>query len=107
MRHDRALVKRVGKEILIEAALIKAVSDLGGVAEKVSTVGSRGFFDRLVVLPGKARARVIFCELKRPKGGTISPHQHARHALYKKLGAEVALIKSEEDIVLLLRRQEK
>lgn len=98
------LVKDVRKEILIEARLIQRVMNAGGVAEKVEAIGSRGFFDRLVVLPG---GRVVFCEIKRPKGGVVSAHQRARHATYKNLGAEVALISCEADIDWVLCPQKK
>lgn len=88
-------VKRISKEILIEGRLIKRVADLGGICEKVQTIGARGFFDRLVLLPS---GRVIFVEVKRPKGGIVGAHQAERIERYKKLGATVAIILSEADI---------
>lgn len=89
------LVKGICKEILIEARLIQRVSNAGGLCLKVETIGSRGFFDRLVVLPG---GRVVFCEVKKPRGGVISAHQAGRHAQFKNLGCEVAIVLSEADI---------
>lgn len=89
----------VKREDAIEAELARRVRMLGGICEKVTVIGRRGFFDRLVVLPG---GRVIFAELKRPKGGRVSPHQRQRHAKYKLLGAVVALIRNAEDIDRLL-----
>lgn len=94
-------VKRHAKEILIEGLLVKRVAELGGVAEKVQVIGRRGFFDRLVVLPGN---KVLFCELKRPRGGVVSAHQVERHDIYKKLGAAVEIIADEADIDRVLRR---
>jgi hypothetical protein len=67
-------------ESIVEAYLVKRVAELGGVAEKTTALGSRGYFDRTVVLPG---GRVIFCELKKPKGGRLSPQQIRRHTLYR------------------------
>jgi hypothetical protein len=92
-------VKRDLKENSVEAALVARVRAAGGICEKVTVIGARGFFDRVVILPG---GRVIFCELKRPQGGRLSPHQKARHAAYRALGAEVALIKNSEQIDKLL-----
>jgi hypothetical protein len=76
------------------------VRALGGICEKTTVLGSRGFFDRLVVLPG---GRVIFVEVKRPKRGVISAHQIERHRRYSALGAAVALVKNSEDIDQLLK----
>jgi len=87
------------KEAKVEAELVRRVELAGGVAEKTTVVGSRGFFDRLVVLPG---GRVVFCEVKRPVGGRLSPHQIQRIGQYGRLGAEVALVKNTADIDRLL-----
>ena len=40
------------KESAIETELMRRVDAAGGVAEKVTLLGRRGFYDRLVVLPG-------------------------------------------------------
>jgi hypothetical protein len=93
------LVKPPIKENLIEAELTARVEAAGGVCEKVAAPGSRGFFDRLVVMPGNI---VAFVECKRPRGGRVSPHQRRRHALYRGLGATVAIVKCSEDIDRLL-----
>jgi hypothetical protein len=89
----------VKKESDIEAELVMRVTLAGGMAKKVTVIGTRGFFDRLVILPGP---RVIFVELKRPKGGRVSPHQKQWHARCRSLGVEVALVKRSEDIDRLL-----
>jgi hypothetical protein len=91
-------VKKV-RENTIEDALVARVESLGGVAEKTKAIGSRGYFDRVVLLPG---GRVIFCEVKKPRGGVVSRHQAQRHALYRQLGAEVAVIRTLDDINRLL-----
>ena len=92
-------VKLSDKENALEQELVFRVHSKGGIAEKVTVLGARGFFDRLVVLPG---GRVVFVELKRPRGGRLSPHQILRAKLYKSLGAAVYLISSREDIDALL-----
>jgi hypothetical protein len=92
------MVKPV-RECSVEKALLIQVKAKGGIAEKVTTIGNRGFFDRLVVLPG---GRVIFAEIKKPRGGVVSPHQKVRHARYRALGAEVVVIKNAGDIDRLM-----
>jgi hypothetical protein len=79
------------KEATVEQYLVDEVERRGGTAEKVRTIGTRGFFDRLVVMP---IGRVFFVELKRPRGGRLSPHQQKRIGLYRALGARVFLIKT-------------
>lgn len=93
-------VKPNSKEIKIEAELVVRVRLAGGVCHKLMTPGRRGQVDRLVLLPGP---RIVFVELKRPRGGRVSPHQKAWHACYQELGCEVALVKNSEDIDRLLR----
>ena len=89
------------KERAVEAELVARVERLGGVCEKVMCVGKRGFFDRLIILPGP-RPRIIFVELKRPKRGRISPHQQWYHDQYKALGVEVYFVRNAADIDRLL-----
>jgi len=90
-------VKRL--ESAVETELVTRVRRAGGVAEKVTVLGSRGFFDRLVVLPG---GRVVFCEVKRPSGGILSQHQILRADRYQRLGAEVVVVRNSSDIDALL-----
>ena len=87
-------------ESAVETELVMRVRALGGRAEKVTTIGRRGFFDRLVVLPG---GRVVFVECKRPKGGRLSAHQIERHRVYRALGAVVVTVLNSADIDDLLR----
>jgi len=92
-------VKLSDRESAVETELVRRVRALGGRCEKVTVLGSRGFFDRIVVLPG---GKVVFCECKRPKGGRLSPHQISRIRIYELLGAVVAIIKDSADIDALL-----
>ena len=56
----------------IEKALVAMVKRRGGLCLKWVCPGWAGVPDRIILLP---RGRVIFAELKRPKGGKISPLQ--------------------------------
>jgi len=76
------------------------VAARGGICTKVRAIGSRGFFDRIVVLPG---GRVIFAELKRPRGGRMTAHQKWYRDSFTALGAVVVLVKNSADIDALLQ----
>lgn len=56
----------------IEAKLRQAVGSAGGLCLKWVCPGWAGVPDRIVLLPG---GRIVFVEVKRPKGGTLSPIQ--------------------------------
>lgn len=86
-------------EHAIEKYLVSSVESLGGVCEKIISAGSRGYFDRVAVLPG---GRVLFIECKKPRGGRVSAHQKARHQSYVRLGATVVIVKSLADVDRLL-----
>ena len=83
----------------IEKYFCERVARAGGVAEKVTSLSARGYFDRVAVLPG---GRVIFAEIKKPRGGVIAAHQRERHRRYLELNAEVAVIKTYDDVDRLL-----
>jgi len=87
------------KESEVEKALRQRVQLMGGICTKVRAIGVRGFFDRLIVLPG---GRVVFCEVKRPVGGRVSPHQMRYHKIYRGLGVEAVIIRNSKDIDRLL-----
>jgi Holliday junction resolvase len=87
------------RENAVESELVRRVESAGGACEKVQSPGSRGFFDRLVILPG---GLVVFVECKRPQGGRLSPHQLDRHKKYRALGCVVAIVKSSADIDRLM-----
>lgn len=87
------------RESAIEDELVRRVELAGGRCEKVTVLGSRGFFDRLVIFPG---GKIVFVEVKRPRGGTVALHQKLYADNYGELGATVALIKNSADIDRLL-----
>jgi tRNA U54 and U55 pseudouridine synthase Pus10 len=88
-------------ERTIESYLVYTVEAAGGVAEKTVSPSGRGYFDRVVVLPG---GRVIFVEVKRPKRSTVSAHQRRRHEIYQMLGAEVAVVRTYADVDRLIEK---
>jgi hypothetical protein len=87
------------KEAAVEAKLNLWIAERGGLSLKVKVIGRRGFVDRLVLLPG---GRVIFVELKRPKGGRLSPQQKVFHDELRNLNMTVALLRNSGDIARLL-----
>jgi hypothetical protein len=89
------------KESVIERALREQVIARGGICEKIMVIGRRGFFDRLIVLPGP---RVIFAEIKKPRGGRVSAHQRQYIDDFKARGLEVAIVRTMADIDALLKK---
>jgi hypothetical protein len=87
------------KESVIETELMVRVQLAGGICTKVRAIGARGFFDRIILLPG---GRVVFCEVKRPRGGRVSGHQIRYHKIYKALGVEACIVRNSADIDRLL-----
>jgi Holliday junction resolvase len=93
-------VKYSVKESVIERELRLRVEEHGGECIKVQAIGRRGFFDRVVILPG---GRTVFVEVKRPKGGRVSLHQIKYHERFAELGIAIALVKTSADIDALLK----
>jgi hypothetical protein len=80
----------------VEAELCMRVRMAGGLCEKMAAIGRRGFFDRIIFLPGGV---IYFAELKRSRGGKLSPHQHWYRDTLTALGVEgIVLIKNRSDI---------
>lgn len=90
------------QEASIEDYLRTRINDMGGVCIKLSPVGLRGVPDRLIVLQGP---RVIFVELKRPKGGVISALQRWWRARLMKLGCEHHFIKTRAEVDAMVGEQ--
>jgi len=80
-------------EKTVEAALVKRVKELGGMAEKFTSPQKRSVPDRLVTLPGGI---ILFVELKAP-GKKPTPKQVLDHERRKMLGAQVMVIDNVED----------
>lgn len=80
-------------EKTVEAALVKRVKQLGGMAEKFTSPQKRSVPDRLVTLPGNI---IVFVELKAP-GKKPTPKQLLDHERRKQLGCTVLVIDNVED----------
>lgn len=79
----------------IERALVGMVKSHGGMALKLVCPGWAGVPDRIVLLPG---GKIIFVELKRPKGGEVRKLQEWWHTKLRSLGFTVWVIKNRSDI---------
>lgn len=79
----------------IERALSVMVRRHGGLCLKWVCPGWAGVPDRIVLLPG---GRVIFVEVKRPKGGWVSPGQAWFAEQLRALGFQHRFVRSREDI---------
>ena len=79
----------------IEAKLVKMVKQTGGLCLKWVCPGWSGVPDRIVLLPG---GRVIFVEMKRPKGGRLSKLQQKWGRILTGLGFLWFVIWNEEDL---------
>ena len=79
-------------EKTIEAALVKRVKALGGMAEKFTSPNKRSVPDRIVTLPGGV---IIFVELKAP-GKLPKELQQRDHDIRRALGCDVRVIDSIE-----------
>lgn len=85
----------------IERRLKARVEDLGGWCLKFNPVSDTGIPDRIVLLPGGI---LRFVEVKRPVGGRVSAIQEYQHQKLRALGFPVEIVKTYEDIDLMLER---
>jgi hypothetical protein len=82
----------------IERALVGMIKRQGGFCLKWVCPGWIGVPDRIILLP---RGRVIFAELKRPKGGEIAKMQEWWAGKLKGLGFKHIYVKNRNDIQML------
>ena len=82
------------REKTVEANLVKAVKNMGGLAPKFISPGLDGVPDRLVLLPG---GKLAFIELKAP-GKELRPLQVRRKRQLEALGFLVYCIDRPEQI---------
>lgn len=80
----------------IEQKLRRTVEKHGGRCLKWTCPGWSGVPDRIILLPG---GRVVFVELKRPKGGVLSPMQKKWRDWLTCLGFDYWVIWNEEALV--------
>lgn len=67
----------------VEKYLVRRVEALGGRCLKWTSPGTTGLPDRIVLLP---RGRIIFVELKRPKGSRVEALQRYWQRVLRGLG---------------------
>ena len=79
----------------IEKKLVNVVKHHGGLCLKWVCPGWSGVPDRIVLLPG---GKVIFVELKRPKGGVVSHRQKWWANKLRVLGFEHYYIDNENEL---------
>lgn len=89
----RALQEGLITEDAIERHLIRWVKSVRGKHIKIRFL--RGWPDRLVLLQG---GRVVFFELKRPKGGKYEPLQLRVHEALRKMGFRVYVCHTKDAI---------
>jgi len=77
------------QEETIEAVCCTIVNSYGGEAIKLKVAGTRGWPDRLVLLPQR---RMFFAEFKRPKDGKTARQQETVHELLRELGFLVYVV---------------
>ena len=78
----------------VEAALVKRVKSLGGIAYKFVSPSNRSVPDRICLLPN---GNIIFAELKRP-GAKPTENQLRNHEKIRNLGYAVMVIDSLEQV---------
>ena len=82
------------REKNIEAALVRATGNRGGICPKFTSPGMDGMPDRLVLLP---HGRFCFVEVKAP-GEKPRPLQEYRHRQLRRLGIKVYVLDGPEQI---------
>lgn len=84
----------------VERYLREQVEKLGGKCVKFVPDFSRGFPDRVVILPCGV---LLWVETKRPVGGEVDPYQNFQHVLLRRLGQRVEVVWSKEEVDSLLK----
>lgn len=84
----------------IENYLKAKVEGCGGKCLKFPATFEEGIPDRLVILPG---GKIIFVELKRPKGGRLAPMQVYQIKKLKDLGCLVYVVHNYREVENMLK----
>lgn len=94
------MTNKLEKEI--EKKLVNLVRKQGGLCLKWVCPGWSGVPDRIVLLPG---ARVVFVEVKRPKGGRLSELQKFWRKRLNSLGFSHWIIWDERSLEIFRRNE--
>lgn len=86
-------------ETRLKAELLKVFGITRFLYLKFKAVNFNGVPDRLILL---SHHRIYFIELKRPKGGVLSPVQLVVHKLFGLLGSPVRVIWTVEQLELFI-----
>lgn len=87
------------REKIIEEKLTKAVRQKGGVCWKFTSPGTAGVPDRIVLMP---KGHIAFLKVKAPNQKP-RPLQLSRHRLLKRLGFQVYVLDTLEDIDKIIK----
>ena len=87
---------KIEREIEIEEYFFWAVSSIGGKAYKFKSISQCGVTDRIACLPN---GDTWFVEIKRPKGGYLSPLQELFAEEMKLLCQKYACLWTKEDVM--------
>lgn len=79
----------------IERGLVNLIRDRGGLCLKWVCPGWAGVPDRICLLPG---GRIMFVELKRPKGGQVAERQKWFIERLTGLGFECWICRNQQDL---------
>ena len=88
----------------VEAYLVREAHRRGWLAVKFIPDQKKGMPDRLLLYP---HGRTVWVELKRPKGGRLSPMQKYQHGKLKGLGHDVRIVATREEVDALIQEIEK
>ena len=88
------------REVRIETYLFEQVKAAGGYCIKLHPMGVVGIPDRLVLLPGGV---VVFCEVKKPKGGVVSRMQKVWEKRLVDLGMNHRFVFTRDEVDALMK----
>jgi hypothetical protein len=84
----------------VEKYLREQVEKHGGKCVKFIPDFSRGFPDRIVILP---KGILVWVETKRPVGGHVDTAQNVQHVILRRLGQRVEVVWTKEEADALLK----
>lgn len=85
----------------VESYFVKRCMEEGYLAVKFVPEQKKGMPDRLLLLPG---GHVVWVELKRPKGGRLSPMQKYQHEKLKARGHTVYVVATRKQVDALMAK---